>query len=377
MAAWARQFVSQKKKRWVNAEENIDLDLSYITDRIIAMGFPSEGAAGLYRNPMPMVLKFMKLQHGLDNVKVYNLCSERAYATGAFPHALRVPFDDHNPCAFEQLAPFCDDLDRWLGGHPKRVAAIHCKAGKGRTGLVCAAYLARLALRPSAGVDAPDGVVGATTALARFAASRTEDGKGVTIPSQIRWVHYWERYLRTGAYAPRTYALTMLRLQTIPTTDGALRGGGCDPFFVVKCMRERGGAWQTVKVHDQIKSGAKIRKLHPNERFATLHPDAAVVVRGNVNVGIYDYDWGGKNEKICSVWFNTAFVDSNYLLFDKPVLDGAVKDRKDRVSSRHFKLEIYLQEVDAALYDDRDGEAQAVVPAGGGDEDDDDDDDEA
>ena len=180
-----------------------------------------------------------------------------------------------------------------------------------------------------------------------------------------------------GAYAPRTYALTMLRLQTIPTTDGALRGGGCDPFFVVKCMRERGGAWQTVKVHDQIKSGAKIRKLHPNERFATLHPDAAVVVRGNVNVGIYDYDWGGKNEKICSVWFNTAFVDSNYLLFDKPVLDGAVKDRKDRVSSRHFKLEIYLQEVDAALYDDRDGEAQAVVPAGGGDEDDDDDDDEA
>ena len=57
--------------------------------------------------------------------------------------------------------------------------------------------------------------------------------------------------------------LTMLRLQTIPTTDGALRGGGCDPFFVVKCMRERGGAWQTVKVHDQIKSGAKIRKLHP------------------------------------------------------------------------------------------------------------------
>ena len=77
----------------------------------------------------------------------------------------------------------------------------------------------------------------------------------------------------------------MLRLQTIPTTDGALRGGGCDPFFVVKCMRERGGAWQTVKVHDQIKSGAKIRKLHPNERFATLHPDAAVVVRVEAREG--------------------------------------------------------------------------------------------
>ena len=46
MAAWARQFVSQKKKRWVNAEENIDLDLSYITDRIIAMGFPASDFEG-------------------------------------------------------------------------------------------------------------------------------------------------------------------------------------------------------------------------------------------------------------------------------------------------------------------------------------------
>ena len=363
MAAIVRQFVSQKKKRWVNKEEEIDLDLSYVTDRIIAMGFPSEGLESSFRNPMPMVLKFMKLQHGLDNVKVYNLCSERQYATQAFPHALRVPFDDHNPCAFEQLAPFCADLDAWLGADERHVAAIHCKAGKGRTGLFCAAYLVHLAHAPRSPLRPPEAVDGAASALAHFAMNRTEDGKGVTIPSQIRWVYYWERYLRTAAsYEPKTFLITMLRLQTIPATDGALRGGGCDPFFTVKGMRESAASaedaapkrWRAVKVHDQLEAGAKIRKHHPRERFATLHPETNIVVRGNVNVSCFDYDWGGKNVKICGAWFNTAFVEHNHLIFDKPVLDHAVKDKKHKVCSEHFKLEIYLQEVDPALYDDAD-----------------------
>lgn len=243
MATIVRQFVSKNKKRYVDKEEEIDLDLSYVTDRIIAMGFPSEGMEANYRNPLPMVLKFMKLRHGLEHVKVYNLCSERSYATPAFPHALGIPFDDHNPCAFEQIAPFCADVDAWLSSDARNVVAIHCKAGKGRTGLMCAAYLTHLALRDgNSGAGnpppPPQSVDGASSALAWFAATRTEDGKGVTIPSQLRYAYYWDRYLRDGAYDPRTYYITMLRLQTIPNTDSAVRGGGCDPFFTVRCMRK-------------------------------------------------------------------------------------------------------------------------------------------
>ena len=39
-SAFFRGKVSKKKKRF--KEDGFDLDLSYITDRIIAMGFPSE-----------------------------------------------------------------------------------------------------------------------------------------------------------------------------------------------------------------------------------------------------------------------------------------------------------------------------------------------
>jgi hypothetical protein len=37
-----------------------DLDLTYITPRVIAMGFPSTGVEAVYRNPMPEVKRFFE-----------------------------------------------------------------------------------------------------------------------------------------------------------------------------------------------------------------------------------------------------------------------------------------------------------------------------
>jgi hypothetical protein len=51
-----RGVVSKKKRRF--QKDGFDLDLSYITPQILAMGFPSIGSDASYRNPMPEVQRF-------------------------------------------------------------------------------------------------------------------------------------------------------------------------------------------------------------------------------------------------------------------------------------------------------------------------------
>jgi len=82
MAQLARFLVSKKKRRF--QEEGFDLDLTYVTENIVAMGFPSEGTEGFFRNPFGEVVKFLEARHR-GHYKVYNLCSERTYETKKFP----------------------------------------------------------------------------------------------------------------------------------------------------------------------------------------------------------------------------------------------------------------------------------------------------
>lgn len=85
-----RSLVSKQKRRWDG--DGYNLDLTYITDSIIAMGFPSEGTEGLFRNPLNEVQRFMKERHG-DHVHVYNLCIERSYKAEKFAGRVSVfPF---------------------------------------------------------------------------------------------------------------------------------------------------------------------------------------------------------------------------------------------------------------------------------------------
>ncbi|KAI9499355.1 protein-tyrosine phosphatase-like protein [Zychaea mexicana] len=180
-----RSIVSENRCRFVDPKASVNLDLSYVTDRVIAMSYPSEGWEGLYRNPLKEVKKFLDDRHGPTNYKVYNLRSEKQYREEVFSSsAAMFGFKDHQAPPFNLLIEFCKDAGQWLKD-PKHVVAIHCKAGKGRTGTAIAALL--LYTQQAASSDA---------AMRLYNTKRTKDGRGITIPSQIRYVQYFEKWMQ-------------------------------------------------------------------------------------------------------------------------------------------------------------------------------------
>ena len=173
--------MSLNKKRF--REQGFDLDLTYITPRIIAMGFPSEVVEGMYRNPRKEVQAFFEMRHN-GHYKVYNLCGERTYESNLFANRVATyPFEDHQAPSLQMVEDVMADMSRWLDDHPKNVIAVHCKAGKGRTGIMITTLLYWrgyfATMRES---------------LDFYAKMRTSDMDGVTIPSQRRFCLYFEHW---------------------------------------------------------------------------------------------------------------------------------------------------------------------------------------
>ena len=106
-ANFIKRLVSKQKRRLQN--ESFDLDMAYITERVIAMGFPSSGAETIYRNSVDDVQNFFHMYHN-DNVKIYNLCLEkdRIYPKSLFANSYvgLFPATDHNPCPIKLILEF-------------------------------------------------------------------------------------------------------------------------------------------------------------------------------------------------------------------------------------------------------------------------------
>lgn len=122
------------------------------------------------------------------------------------------------------ILPFCESVHAWLMEKRDHVVGIHCKAGKGRTGLMVACYLLYSGL-----------VATAVEALKLFGLKRTLNGKGVTIPSQQRYAWYFEQMMlrklpRDLSLITPTFQLAFVRLVTVPNFDIET---GCDPYFEV------------------------------------------------------------------------------------------------------------------------------------------------
>ncbi|KAL2609129.1 hypothetical protein R1flu_027702 [Riccia fluitans] len=228
MTSLVRHYVSAKKRRF--QKNGFDLDLTYITRRIIAMGYPAEGTEGLFRNPLSEVARFLTCYHE-KHFKVINLCSERDYNPAKLGgNVERIPLDDHQIAPLSDMLKYCRIADEWLSQDENNVLVTHCKAGKGRSGLMICAYLLYTSLCPSP-----------QKALHFFAEKRTKNGKGVTIPSQKRYVGYFHDLLEKGPreevelqLAEICFTANIVSSKDVNVVISSLTGReGCAPIRVI------------------------------------------------------------------------------------------------------------------------------------------------
>ena len=130
----ARGLVSKRKRRFLDAGTGLDLDLSYISDRLVATGYPSSGLEALYRNPAQHLRRLLAARHGLAACRVWNLCIERGYAADVLLGCSArqvLTWYDHTPPPLAYLRPLCEDIQCWLdrgGGNVAVVRALFAAA---------------------------------------------------------------------------------------------------------------------------------------------------------------------------------------------------------------------------------------------------------
>nr|XP_027200330.1 uncharacterized protein LOC113794406 [Dermatophagoides pteronyssinus] len=286
MSLGLKEIVSKNKLRYKEDD---------ISRNIIAMGFPAETLERIYRNNINEVVKFFEEKHK-NHYKIYNLCSEtkRRYDISKFKGMVveQYSFQDHNPPPFYMLKEFCESLHKWLNSDPNNVAAIHCKAGKGRTGLMICAYL----VYTGKCIDEQGKFVSidnADAALEYYGRQRTRDLKGVTIPSQKRYVHYFEYLVKHNLeYRPSQFRLSSLILTSIPVNNGGAYTLICEIYQIPKQKIE--------SFEIEVKKGQK---------FLLFNLPQPLIIHGDVKLEFYIKKMKKKLFQFC---FNTFFVGCGY-----------------------------------------------------------------
>ncbi|XP_078290203.1 phosphatidylinositol 3,4,5-trisphosphate 3-phosphatase TPTE2-like isoform X2 [Panthera onca] len=327
----ARRLVSENKRRY--KKDGFDLDLTYVTERIIAMSFPSSGQQSFYRNPIKEVVRFLDTKHQ-DHYQVYNLCSERDYDPKYFHYRVRrIMIDDHNVPTLSEMLAFTKEVDEWMAQDDENIIAIHCKGGKGRTGTMACACLI-----------ASEIFTTAEDSLYYFGERRTDKTtstkyQGVETPSQSRYVGYFadvKNIYNLNLPARKTLKIKKIIIYSI---HGVGKGNGND--LKVQIILHR-------KIVFLSSASKNCWILHDIETDnVIIHLSSCPPLYDDVKVRFLSSSVLPKYYDNCPFffWFHTSFIQNNRLYLSRNELDNPHKPKTWKIYRPEFAVEVFFDEV--------------------------------
>uniref|UniRef100_A0A8C9RK72 Tensin 3 n=1 Tax=Scleropages formosus TaxID=113540 RepID=A0A8C9RK72_SCLFO len=300
-------------------EEGYELDLTYVTERIIAVSFPRACSEDTYLHNLQDVTRMLRSKHG-DSYLVINLSEKRYDLSKMNPKTMDTGWPDLHAPPLDKICTICKAMESWLNADPQHVVVIHCRGGKGRIGVIISSYVHFTNISASA-----------DQALDRFAMKKFYDDKvsALMTPSQKRYVWILNSLL-TGSMKMNSSLLFLhyILLHGIPKLDAS---GVCRLYL--KVYQGMQAVYTSGIYH--------INPGHKGRICIALEP--AQLLKGDIMVKCYhkSIDPPGR-EVVFRVQFHTGMVHGCRLTFDKEDLEHANSDSR---FPHYGKIELVFSEI--------------------------------
>ncbi|GJQ86468.1 putative phosphotyrosine-binding protein [Trypoxylus dichotomus] len=292
------------------------MDLSYVTERIIALWFPASCSQQSYKQGQQQAAHMLTNKHG-DNYMVFNLSDPKRTLRNEHKHVKEVGWSPRLAPPLEKICSVCKEIDSWLSADQHRIAVLHAKGSKDKLGVVVAAYMHYSSICGSA-----------EQALDRFSMKKyLDDNIGpLQMPSNKRYVDYF-----AGLLSHNIKINTDPLYLTHVTVLGApkFQAGGCRAFLK---LYEGHNPVYTSGVYSVSSGVSQFTVNVAGERRRGLQ------LRGDILIKCYHRSDSGR-ETIFACQFHTCAVADYTLSFTRQELDGACNDPRfpvDGAVELHF-----------------------------------------
>lgn len=284
---YLRTKVSGNKRRFV--EGHFNLDLSYITPRVVAMAIPGEGIRKMYRNSIDDVKNLLEAKHK-NRYFLINISGKR-YDYSLFENKVaEYDWIDHQAPKLHTLFLICKKMYEHLNENENNVVIVNCKAGKGRTGTIICCFMLFVGLFNSV-----------EKAFDYYSAKRFKSGEGVSQPSQRRYVYFFYETLTTKVSYPLRILLESMYIKSVPFIE---EEQFFKPYYEI-CINNTEEVSYTNKMpySDQLKIYAS-----KSDDVEIFQSNEGIEICGDFTINLYNNKALG-DEPLGRISFNTAFLD--------------------------------------------------------------------